>query len=393
MRHFEREVHECMRYYGVSEARGFLAEDPASAVVARHDEHRINVCSIVATLPRYIKAGRVRAAVHSISTPRRDFSELTMAQAHMVMLRYAFLMHAYLREQHSYRNISELMADESIKYLPPQLAVPMWRLSQITGIAPSLSYGLYSLWNFYRKDRGQPFGLDNNGLIYSFTGAHDEEWFVGIHQEIEYYFARAIPAYLNVYFRARFIPCDSGFVNAMFDCLLYAAEVSEEIVKILRRMTERCDEETYFGNVRLFYSVPKSLVFSGVEELGGQPQQIFGETGAQTPLQHFRLAVLGIYPQDEFFHSMRKHMSYPFRKLIESLLDSRVRIFVEQAGSRWLTKAYNRNLEAIILWREAHMELVGRYITRFGEGHGTGKSPLSWLQERIDEVKAQILRT
>ena len=90
---------------------------------------------------------------------------------------------------------------------------------------------------------------------------------------------------------------------------------------------------------------------------------------------------------------MRKHMSYPFRKLIESLLDSRVRIFVEQAGSRWLTKAYNRNLEAIILWREAHMELVGRYITRFGEGHGTGKSPLSWLQERIDEVKAQILRT
>lgn len=395
----QNEVRRLMDTYGVSFETGFLAERPlrwlpkdADHAERTKDFERLDAMAYA--LEQTISERRVAEVVKRLDVPSWSFEDLPWPVVHRLMLIYAMVTHAYFREVYPYRTVSELMQDQSPKILPAQLAVPLWHAARRIGMEPTMSYGLYALWNYYRNNPGQPVSVENIELIHSFTGTLDERWFVRIHQAVEVAYAPAIPELLtacllsSVYDHDSSIPSvhqreDDVIVEEMIRCLKNATRAARDAVAILKRMREHCDYGTYFNRVRLFFTFPNSVVFDGVEEPWGEPQQKLGETGGQTPFMHFQLAAAGIdHDDDPYFPRMRGYMAKPFRDLIERVKQSsRMRPFVlERRHNSKLVQAYNALIQAIPLdWRVVHLRLVEDFIGRFGEGHGTGKPPLDWL--------------
>lgn len=407
----QSEVTLLMKKHDVSFETGFLAERPLrwlpedSDNVERTDDF-MRLDAMAYSIEQTISERRVAESVKRLTVPRWSFEDLPRPVASRLMLIYAMYTHAYFREVCLYGNVSELVQDQSPKILPAQLAVPLWRASRRIGIEPTMSYGLYALWNYYRKDPRKPMSLDNIELIHSFTETLDERWFVWIHQAVEVAFTPAIPELLTACLLSRVHDPDGSIpslpnlgeeviVGEMIRCLDNAASAARNAVAVLKRMREHCNYGTYFNQVRLFFAFPNSVVFDGVEELGGEPQQKLGETGGQTPFMHFQLAATGIdHDDDPYFPRMRQYMSKPFRELVELVKDtSKVRSFVmERRRNKALVQSYNSLIQAIPLdWRIAHMSLVDNFIGQFGEGHGTGKPPLEWLSALHKKAKSHLI--
>lgn len=407
----QNEVRLLMEQHGVSFETGFLAEQPLrrlpkdTGTVPQANEFE-HLDAIAYALEQTISERKVVDTVKRLDVPCWSFEDLSWPVACRLMLIYAMYTHAYFREVYPYRNVSELMQDQSPKILPAQLAVPLWRASRRIGMEPTMSYGLYALWNYYRKDPEQPVSVENLELIHSFTGTLDERWFVWIHQAVEVAFAPAIPELLTACLLSRIRDPDASMpslpnigeemiIGRMIRCLENATKAAQNAVAVLKRMREHCNYGTYFNRVRLFFTFPNSVVFDGVEELGGEPQHKFGETGGQTPFMHFQLAAAGIdHDDDPYFPRMRGYMSKPFRNLIELVKhSSTIRSFVlERRGNDRLVQAYNALIQAVPLeWRLAHMRLVEDFIGQFGEGHGTGKPPLDWLGALYNKAHTYLI--
>lgn len=407
----QNEVTPLMKKHDVSFETGFLAERPlrwlpedSGNIERTNDFMRLDAMAYA--LEQTICKRKVAESVKRLTVPRWSFEDLPRPVASRLMLIYAMYTHAHFREVCLYGNVSELMQDLSPKILPTQLAVPLWRASRRIGMEPTMSYGLYALWNYYRKDPRKPVSLDNIELLHSFTGTLDERWFVWIHQAVEVAFAPAIPELLTASLLSRVRDPDGSMpplsnlgedviVEEMIRSLNNAAKAARDAVAVLKRMREHCNYGTYFNQVRLFFAFPNSVVFEGVEELLGEPQQKLGETGGQTPFMHFQLAAAGIdHDDDPYFPRMRQYMSEPFRELVEFVKNtSKIRSFVlERRRNRVLVQAYNALIQAIpIDWRIAHMSLVDDFIGQFGEGHGTGKPPLQWLSELHKKAKSHLI--
>lgn len=407
----QHQVRLLMAEYDVSFETGFLAERPlrwlsedSGNIERTKDFMRLDAMAY--SLEQTIRERKVAESVKRLTAPRWSFEDLSRPVASRLMLIYAMYTHAYFREVYLYGNVSALMQDLSPKMLPAQLAVPLWRASRRIGMEPTMSYGLYALWNYYRKDPRKPVSLDNIELLHSFTGTLDERWFVWIHQAVEVAFAPAIPELLTASLLSRVRDPDGSMpplsnlgedviVEEMIRCLNNATKAARDAVAVLKRMREHCNYGTYFNQVRLFFAFPNSVVFEGVEELRSEPQQKFGETGGQTPFMHFQLAAAGIdHDDDPYFPRMRQYMSKPFRELVEFVKNtSKIRSFVlERRRNRVLVQAYNALIQAIpIDWRMTHMSLVDDFIGQFGEGHGTGKPPLEWLSELYKKAKSHLI--
>ena len=398
-RHIDAEVRMLMDQYGVSYRTGFLAEDPLRVLPSftdntARDREFVLLDQSAYMLTLDIAHKNVVRSVEQMKVPAWCYDELSEPIQYRLMLVYAMRTHAYFHELLGYRNIGELMQDDRIKSLPPQLAVPLWELSKITGIAPSMSYCLYSLSNYFLKDPNKKIGLGNIDLIHSFTSTLDEKWFVWIHQVMECVFAPAIPALVKAYLLSM-LPFEDIPSEVMTRCLTQAARASAKTVDILEQMRNHCDYHTYFDRVRLFYGFPRSVVFEGVDELNGEKQEVLGETGGHTPLQHSRLMVLGMDHEDiPYFPQMRKHMPAKFRNLIELMACSRIREYVMWARDRNNVKParpYNQLVWSVIAHRWEHLTLVKDYITTYGETHGTGKPPLDWLEILYERTKQYLI--
>ena len=407
----QNEVWRLMETHGVSFETGFLAEQPLRWLPKDTDHVRqandfTQLDAMAYALERTIIERRVTESIKRLDVPSWSFEDLPWPIVHRLMLIYAMVTHAYFREVYPYRNVSGLMQDQSPKLLPAQLAVPLWRASRRIGMEPTMSYSLYALWNYYRKDPGHPVSPNNLELIHSFTGTLDERWFVWVHQAVEVAFAPGIPELLKACLLSRARDPDGSMpslrqldedviVEEMIHCLENAAMAARDAVAVLKRMRKHCDYGTYFNRVRLFFTFPNSVVFEGVEELEGEPQHKLGETGGQTPFMHFQLAATGIdHDDDPYFPRMRGYMAKPFRDLIELVKQiSRIRTFVlERRRNVRLVQAYNALIQAVPLdWRLVHMRLVEDFIGQFGEGHGTGKPPLDWLSALHNKAQTYLI--
>ena len=392
------EVKSLMLKNYVSFKTGFLAEEPLRHLPSGNSPEQSKdfkqLDELGYKLEKIIKEKKVAESINKLRIPNWSFESLTREVTHRLMLITAMLTHAYFRETLPYKNVNELMKDTSKKSLPAQLAVPLWNLSKITGIAPSMSYGLYSLWNYYKKDSSKPLTLENVELIHSFTGSLDEKWFVWIHQIVEITFAPAIPELARACLLSKDPENnDETITNEIIKCLDKAAEVERHVVNVLERMRENCSYRSYFDEVRIFYSIPRNIVFEGVDELKGEGQEIYGETGGQTPYMHFLLATLGIkHDEDQYFPNMQKHISVQFRDFLNTFKASKLRDYVEKhKRNRILVRRYNMLVQSVLDWRAEHMSLVDDYIKEFGEVHGTGKPPLTWLKSLYDKTKTFLV--
>jgi indoleamine 2,3-dioxygenase len=260
--------------------------------------------------------------------------------------------------------------EQPAEILPSVLAIPWHAVAMKLGRPPVLSYSSYSLHNFFRFDPKREIECGNIGLIQNFLGGIDEEWFILIHVDIE---RKAAPGMAALH--ACLDAAEAGEAERL-ESLLVTVEASiESMNATLKRMPEWCDPYIYYQRVRPYIhgwknhpDLPRGVIYEGVERYGGQPQQLRGETGAQSAIVPSLDAMLGIEHKEDvlraYLMEMRTYMPPAHRAFIESL-EARmpVRPFVKRCGLSSLAEVYNACVKEIERFRSLHLEYAARYFS------------------------------
>jgi len=392
--------------YHLSFTTGFLPENPLTAFPAdsqnwpRH-EYLKEIDAKAYELPLLIRKRGVRFAIEHLPIPDWPVDDLSRHSKFRLQFLCAMLMHAHSAEVVPRDTVTGMLEKGADYSVPSQIGIPLWKLSQITGIAPSMSYELYSPWNYRLLDPAKEISLDNLDLIHSFTGTLDEKWFVWIHQVVDLQFTGVLESLLGAYFityHNRSGDIDPKTINGLLEESIAGLE---KMLNTLERMREHCGPGVYFNIIRKFYTIPQNFQIPGVPEIEGQRFNILGETGGQDPWKQFVHAVLGMDFDDiefrgiKYFPEVRRNMSYPRRELIEKVKQtSRLRdyiIFQQQIGNMMPLCRYNSLVQLLIDWMKEHFSLAQEYVNHQGEQHGTAKIPFIFLEDLKKQTQFYLI--
>ncbi|MEZ4710854.1 MAG: hypothetical protein R3A44_26890 [Caldilineaceae bacterium] len=290
--------------------------------------------------------------------------------------------------------------------LPAALAVPWVPVARHLGRPPILSYATQALYNWRRIEPRGPIAVGNLTLNQNFLGGMDEEWFVTIHINIEAEAGRALSVLLPLQDAVT-----TRNMATIEDYLAQVADTLQTMHDLLSRMPERCDPHIYYHRVRPYMFgwkdnplLPDGMIYEGVAEFGGRPQQFRGETGAQSSIIYAIDAALGIAHEFDamraYLLEMRDYMPVQDRAFIEALEHGpSLREFVKQERSNHphLAVAYNHCVEKLHQFRQLHIEYAALYVLKPGQGSsqgavGTGGTPFTvYLKKHIKETSEHLL--
>lgn len=361
--------------------RGFLpAEDPVVELPAGPPWQFITTHA-----PALALTDHLRARVAEL--PPFPLENLhTIAESRRAYVALAFLAALYV---HAPRQ-------PPVDRLPRALAVPLHETAARLGLPPILTYAAQSLYNWRRVDPHGPIEPENLLLLNGFQGGQDETWFITIHTTIE---AAAAPALQALRTGQRAVV--KGDAATLRDALTRMGHTLEVMMRLLRRMDERCDPYVYYHRVRpyMFGWQDEGLLYEGVAE---EPLRVRGETGAQSSIIPAIDAGLGVtHPEDEmrqYLEEMHRYMPAGDRAFIAGLAAGpTVRDFVRERtrGEPGLRHAYNGALRRLAAFRRLHIEYAARFILQPAGGHagkGTGGTPFTvYLKRHIETTEKHLL--
>lgn len=379
-----------LTHYQIHPERGFLpAEDPLAelpAALAPWDE-------LAYDLPKLLVSGRVRHFLQDL--PLLDpapflYTERAWRRA---MQALSYLGHAWVWGE-----------DTPSDRLPANIALPWYQVAQKLGRPPVLSYASYALDNWRRLEPDGLITLDNLALLQNFLGGLDEEWFILIHVAIE---AAAAPALRALPSLVEAIYADNP--TQAEEALSQIEPALQAMYQILLRMPEKCDPYIYYHRVRPYIhgwknnpALPEGLYYEGVEAFAGQPQQLRGETGAQSSIVPALDAAFGITHADDplrlYLREMLDYMPPAHRTFVLDLEKHRVdhRFFARTPS---LKKLYNQCVHWLERFRTKHLEYAAQYIARQHQKSatnptemGTGGTPfMPYLAKHRDETHSHLL--
>ena len=380
-----------LKAFDLSRERGFLPDqDPARtlpAELAPWDE-------LASDLPKLLAAGRVRAALRAL--PVLDPAGLSAEGA----LRRAMLVLSYFGHAFVWGGA------EPEAVIPAPVAVPWCAVAARLGRPPVLSYASYALDNWRRLDPAGPLELGNLAILQNFLGGADEDWFILVHLEIEARAARVLRELGPACTAAA--ASDARGLTARLEGI--AAGI-ESLVQSLNRMPELCDPYVYYHRVRPYIHgwkdhplLPEGMVYEGVRELGGRPQRLRGETGAQSGIVPALDAALGVThaedPLRAYLAEMRDYMPPGHREFVAAVEAAPpLRAVVAASGDAELRAAYDECLRWLESFRSTHLDYAARYIHRqsaTGAANptavGTGGTPfMAYLRKHRDETSRHRL--
>ena len=270
------------RKYGIS-ARGCLPpDDPANTfrfdAWCSKEFHPIE--SIGNSLSRLLLDGTLADEIKKIPVMYPNLvNTLPERSAQLLMVRLAFIAHAYVWEDWKNKNARQS--------LPANLAIPLRALAARFRFCPTLNYSNYALWNWRRNCTSCPITPENLKLMQNFLGGRSEEWFVVIHIAIE-------NAVAPLFAAAWDLPdalCSTRSQTWLLSCLKVIASGLREMNALMRRMPERCDTEEYFRLVRPYLYgwkdkkiFPNGMLYEGVTSAENKFLVFPGETGAQSSI-------------------------------------------------------------------------------------------------------------
>lgn len=376
----------------ITAERGFLpAEDPLISLPEPFADWE----QVAHQLPKLLVSDQVRATLAGLPPFPLEALRGDARLLERAMTLLSYLGHAYVWG-----------ADEPASVLPARLAHPWQAVAQQIGRPPVLSYASYSLHNWYRLDRRRGIECGNIALIQNFLGGIDEEWFILVHVEIE----RQAAAGVGVLEEAQRAAA-AREPEHLARCLREVHESLDRMYATMLRMPEHCDPYVYYHRVRPYIhgwknhpDLPQGLVYEGVAEYGGAPQQFRGETGAQSSIVPALDAVLGVEHQPDelrvYLMEMRSYMPPAHRAFLAGL-ESRapVREFVRESGHAGVREAYDACVARLEDFRTLHLEYAARYIFRQAQTDpknphavGTGGTPfMQYLKKHRDETAAHRL--
>lgn len=339
-------------------------------------------------LREFYEDGTIKERVLDLKLPSEAIITLNQQELDCFMREMGFVTSAYWHTP----------ARPATNVIISQLAVPYCLGALRCGMKPILSYFHYSTTNCEKIFPSHLMALDNFRLTRGFTYNYDEDWFIGIHRVIEQeenlvFMDRAINAVLNR--NETFVQCN----------LEKHAETTRRMYSVFCRMTEKCDPDIYFTQVRRPIMYFDNPVYEGISEPNNRPKFMRGETGAQSMGIPARVAFLGIEHKQngliDYLAEMRQYMP-PKHLLALSVLEkaSLVRNFVLDRKNNFLSlkAAYNNAVEELHRFRLKHLEYAKTYVFDKYESYGqpnrggTGGTMLEWLQQLCDETIEHIIK-
>lgn len=373
--------------------RGFLPpEDPLESLSSDFSAW----VDVAKNLPKLLVTGKFKNALEKL--PSFATSKLkTPAEYERAMQILSYFGHAYV------------WGEKTVpKSIPALLAKPWFDVSQNLQRPPILSYASYSLNNWKRLDPQGPIDLGNICLIQNFLGGIDEEWFILVHVAIEAKAASALNGCLEA-----ILAVQNNDIPGLLTILKTIETSLTSMCDTLDRMPEGCDPYIYFNRVRPYIHgwknhpfFPVGLIYIGVDEYQGHPQQFRGETGAQSAIIPTLDGFLGVtHSKDELYHylqEMREYMPLEHRNFLAYVEQtSKFRAFVKEhmIAHPELAALYNSCLSLINRFRQTHLGYAASYIQKQHQATagnptvvGTGGTPfMSYLKKHKEETEAFLL--
>lgn len=345
---------------------------------------------LIVDLPDLLAAGRARRALQKIPLldvrPLKDERERELALGMLSVFGHAA--------------VHESWRTGSASTVPPGIAIPWVAVAKSLGRFPVLTYASHGLNNWRRMDADGDVALGNVAISRNFFGGLDENWFVATHVAIE---ALATPLVKAVCRAQDGVRADDA--KSVGEALRLVAESIDTILGTLKRVRENCDPHVFFHRVQPFMQGMKQVVYEGVDEYAGEPQNHPGGSGAQSALMPLLDAALDIehagdalitYLKDLRRYIPRHHNEF----LIQVESGPSVREYVIRNRETSLLGAYNRCIEGVGNFRAEHLQISIEYIQRPAQQQatsrgerGTGGSPfVGYLEKHRKETFANYLQ-
>ncbi len=382
--------------YDVTPDLGFLSPYPMDEVELPEEFDAI--LGTADMLSGLMTSGRLRTFIDQLPEMDMDawLPELHDAEIRMLMVRYSFLVQAYVWGE-----------KEAAKVLPRNMAIPYCKLAEKIGQYPLLPYTSYTLDNWCKIDPSEDVSLENISTIQNFFGGVDENWFILVHVEIE---AKAGKALAEIPWIIKAI--NKKDMPRIIEGLKTVKEAWEAINPVFDRMPEQCDPYIYYHRVRPYIhgwkgnpALPDGLIYEGVDKFKGEPQAFRGQTGSQSSIVPSMDAFLGIEHEDDplkdYLDELHEYRPPAHRAFIEDVrAESKLRDFVTTSANPELTGLYNGVVTAVEAFRTRHLEYAASYIhkqAKDADGNptdiGTGGTPfMKYLKKHRDESGKHLIK-
>jgi indoleamine 2,3-dioxygenase len=364
--------------------RGFLPQqDPCVRLPVEFDALE----TLAAELPSLLREEKLTEAIASL--PQLDLSSLSTEYEERAMLILSFLAHGALWERRH----------EEARRVPRTLALPWWFVATRLSRPPVLSYASHALMNWARLDLSLPLGKGNLQPLLTFTEEDDEKSFITAHVLVEAGAALVVQAVLQAQ-----AAVSASATDELERALTAMIAAEERMVAELEELPRSCAPSFFFQRIqpflRGFREAP--VVYEGVEAYRGHPQDFVGASAAQGALLALLDAALGVRHDTDgleaYLRELRRYMPLSHRTLLADVEGGPdIRAYVRAARSEQLELAYDRAVELLVEFREAHIVLTVSYIVKQagptpGELQGTGGTPfIRYLKKHLNDTRQCLI--
>ncbi|XP_051831524.1 indoleamine 2,3-dioxygenase 1-like [Antechinus flavipes] len=339
--------------FRISKDLGFILEDPLEELP---DCYQVWV-KLAKNLPSLVEKGQFRKEAEQL--PELNIDQLQgYKEQRLAHLALAVITMGYVWQD---KNTKEV--------LPRNIAVPFWNLSEKLGLPPIMVYADCVLANWKKKDPLGSMTYDNMDTLFAFPGGDCSKGFFLVSLLVEKAAASAIKIIPDI-----FEAISENDLESLKENLRSVAFSVHEAYKVFHLVHEHVNPNDFFNILRIYLSgwknnklLPKGLVYEGVSET---PKEFAGGSAAQSSIMQCFDALLGIQhitANDEksakYLEEMRSYMPSPHKNFLETIASSpSVRDFVISSGDTQLKKIYNECIDALVLLRNYHLQVVAKYI-------------------------------
>lgn len=367
--------------WSISPTTAFLLNEPLSSLQGYTDADASETLDDIATnLADLLETRSIRPSLEKL--PIFDLSQLQNERA----IERAFQIYSYFASAYVFAT-----GETPSQRIPASIAIPLVQLSEKAQRPPILSYATYTLANWQKINPEGEIAVENLRLLQKFIHKRDAAWFTLIHVEIE---AKAAPAILAI--KDLHLASQNHDIDALKLALESISQSLDAMMETLKRMPEECHPQVYYNEVRPYIFSFEGIVYEGVEKFKDKPQNFRGETGAQSSIIPALVQALGIQHREngltQALIEMRDYMPKTHREFLLNI-DAQAFLQVLQQHKDELRAAYNQSLLTLLAFRQMHLRFAASYIANQAPvTKGTGGTEfMTWLQQLVDETKAQVL--
>ncbi|XP_071797488.1 indoleamine 2,3-dioxygenase 2-like [Asterias amurensis] len=341
--------------YDVSQRLGFLYENFAKKKLPEYFDPWWNIAT---RLQELVDDGTLREKVDMMPylDCRRLESEGEWRVAHTVL---CFITQCYVWGEGETR---------IPRYLPENVAVPYWAVSEHLGINALMCEACSVLYNWELIDPSGPLIIENMKVIVPFVGGQDSDWFFLVSSLVEMEFGHGLAGLVKAQQAVKDLNTDE-YIAAL-------VEVKESLGKMRKaflRMRERCQPRVFYNKLRPFLAGWNSKAFKEkgwrgliYEGVSPEPVSYGGGSAAQSSTFPCLDAALGLKHQSQYEAQCTKFagdMPPLHRDLIKALaMGPSIRHFATFCNNSRALQAYKDCLTAVIEFRSAHIQIVTEYV-------------------------------